>query len=177
MKINWDSVSDDFLNVARFIGSLDCGLVTKVSLYNMLAISKLSYVAAFLPPSRDILKVEKRALQLVLRGPWNAIPDGVFQNLKSIGFPVQARDLSTLSSASRVRVASSTSRAVKDHYDKSHKCDHLLRHSNEIVLHHLDFHFLHQSCLHHVIFQHKRFEQEFPQFVGEKLQTSQDRSQ
>ncbi len=166
LKINWDSVSDDFLIVARFIGSLDCGLITKVTLYNMLAISKLSYVAAFLPPNRDILKVEKRALQLLLRGPWNAIPDGLTKNLCSLGFPVQARDLSTLSSASRVRVAASTSRNVKDLY---YKCDQLLRNSNEIVLCHLDFHFLHQTCLHHVIFQHNRFEQEFPQYAGLKI--------
>lgn len=50
LRINWDAVSGDYLLIARFIGSLDCGLVTKVSLYNMLAISKLSFVAAFFPP-------------------------------------------------------------------------------------------------------------------------------
>ena len=62
LQINWNAVSCDFLTVSRFIGSLDCGIVTKISLYNMLAISKLSYVAAFLPPNRDILKVEKTGI-------------------------------------------------------------------------------------------------------------------
>ena len=159
-------MSCDFLTVSRFIGSLDCGIVTKISLYNMLAISKLSYVAAFLPPNRDILKVEKRALQLLLRGPWNAIPDGVVKNLKCLGLPVEARDLSIMSSASRIRVAASTSNAVKDLHSK---CDRLMRKSDCVILRHLDDHFLHQSCLHHVVFQHSRFEQEFPQFVGQKV--------
>ena len=90
----------------------------KISLYNMLAISKLSYVAAFLPPNRDILKVEKRALQALLRGPWNAIPDGLVKNLKGLGFPVEARDLSTHSSASRIRIAASTSNVVKNLHSK-----------------------------------------------------------
>ena len=166
LKTNWDAVSADFLQVTRFIGSLDCGLVTKVSLYNMLAISKLSYVAAFLPPNCEILKVEKKALQLLLRGPWNSIPDGLLKDLKSLGFPVQARDLSTLSLASRVRVAASTSLAVKDLYKK---CDNLMRTSDEVILAHLDFHFLYQSCLHHVAFQHRRFEQEFPHFIGHQI--------
>ena len=166
LQINWDSVSLDYITVARFIGSLDCGMITKISLYNMLAISKLSYIAAFLPPNREILKIEKRALQLLLRGPWNAIPDGVIKNLKSLGLPVQARDLATLSSSSRVRVASSTAPAVIGLHTK---CEQLLQNSNEIVLSHLDHHFLHKSCLHHVVFQHQRFVQEFPQFVGEKI--------
>ena len=166
LKTNWDSVSSDFVAIARFIGSLDCGIVTKVSLYNMLAISKLSFVAAFFPPSRDILKVEKRALQLLLRGPWNAIPDGFVKNLKCIGLPTQARDLATLSSASRIRVAASTSKSVLDCY---RKCEDVLKNSHEVVLNQLDSHFLHQSCLHHVVFQHTRFVQEFPNFAGKVI--------
>ena len=166
LRINWDAVSVDYITVARFIGSLDCGMVTKISLYNMLAISKLSYIAAFLPPSREILKVEKRALQLLLRGPWNAIPDGVVKNLKALGLPVQARDLATLSSSSRVRVAASTAPAVIGLHTK---CVDMLQNSSEVVLSHLDHHFLHRSCLHHVVFQHRRFVQEFPQFHGEKI--------
>ena len=166
LKCNWDAVSLDYISVARFIGTLDCGMVTKISLYNMLAISKLSFVAAFLPPNREILQIGKRALQLLLRGPWNAIPDGVVKNLKIRGLPVQARDLATLSSSSRVRVASSTSSvAIALHT----KCDDLLNKSLEVYLGHLDKHFLHQSCLHHVVFQHQRFVQEFPKFRGEKV--------
>ena len=132
----------------------------------MLAISKLSYIAAFLPPNREILRIEKRALQLLLRGPWNAIPDGVVKNLKVLGLPVQARDLATLSSCSRVRVAASTAPAVLDLHAK---CERMMQNSHEIVVSHLDNHFLHQSCLHHVVFQHQRFVQEFLQFRWEKI--------
>ena len=159
LKINWGAVSDDFLVISRFIGSLDCGLVTKISLYNMLAISKLSYIASFFPPDHNILKAEKRALQLLLNGPWNAIPDGLVKNLQCLGFPVQARDLSTLCAASRVRFASSTSKVVKDLYDT---CEHILKTSDEVVLRHLDFHFLQQTSLFHVTSEFRSFKRSFP---------------
>ena len=158
LKINWEMVSPDFLSTARFIGSLDCGLLTKISLYNMLAISKLSYVAAFLPPNREILKIESRAIQLLLRGPWNAVPADALKHVKIIGLPTQIRDLAVMSQASRIRVASSTSKNVIEVYDR---CIDLFNNSNELVLRHLDRHFLFDSCLHHIVFQFRRFVQEF----------------
>ena len=60
------------------------------------------------------MKVEKRALQLLLNGPWNAIPDGLLRNLIVLDFSVQAQSLMTLSAASRVRDASNTSTTVWD---------------------------------------------------------------
>jgi len=127
-------------------------------LYNMLALSKLSYVAAFLPPSRSILKVESRGLQLLLRGPWNAIPGQVIKSISHLGLPTKARDLSLMSQASRIRVASMTSRNVIDVYDK---CVNLICNSDEVVLAHLDKNFLYRSSLHHIVFQYRRFVQEF----------------
>ena len=161
IKVNWDSVSDDFISIARFIGSLDCGLVTKISLYNMLAISKLSFVASFFRPNQDILKSERRALQLLLRGPWQAIPDNLLKNLKVLGFPNQVRDLTTLSAASRIRVASSTSKAVVACHTQ---CLQVYSQSQEVVLCHLDLHLLHQSCLHHVVSSLDGFVLEHPQY-------------
>ena len=170
LRINWSMVSSDFLSTARFIGTLDCGLLTKISLYNMLAISKLSYVAAFLPPNRDILRIESRALQLLLRGPWNAIPAGVLKHACSLGLPTQARDLTLLSRSARIRVAASTSRSVISTYDR---CANLFDMkgdaSNELVLSHIDKHFLYDSCLHHVVFQYRRYLQEFGVPASERI--------
>jgi hypothetical protein len=106
---NWENVISDYLSTSRFIASLDCGLLTKLSLYNMIAISKLSYVASFIPPNPAALRAENRALQLLCRGPWNAIPPALLKSVKAIGIPVQAVDLRILSIASRLRVAHSTS--------------------------------------------------------------------
>ena len=132
----------------------------------MLAISKLFYVAASLPPNTDILKIESRALQLLLRGPWNAIPSGVLKHAEALGLPSQARDLSLMSQASRVRVASSTSKNVIDAYDR---CTLHLNTSFDIVLGHLDKHFLYDSCLHHIVFQYRRFAQEFGDLDVERI--------
>ena len=83
----------------------------------MLAISKLSYVATFFPPNRTILLAENRAIQLVSRGPWNAIPAQALKALKTIGLPNQVRDLRTMAAATKVRVAAYTSRNVIAQYD------------------------------------------------------------
>ena len=90
MSLNWDAVCPDFVATAKFIGSLDCGLTTKISLYNMLAISKLSYVATFFPPTRAALLAENRAVQLVSKGPWNAFPPRRLSPSSCLGFPINA---------------------------------------------------------------------------------------
>ena len=112
IRANWTPVIHEYLATSKFIASLDCGLLTKISLYNMLSISKLSFVASFFAPNKDALCAENRALQLLARGPWNAIPANMLKHVKQIGMPAQATDLRLLSSASRVRVAHCTSKTV-----------------------------------------------------------------
>ena len=99
-----------------------------------------------------------RALQLLLRGPWNAIPGSVVKSIKQIGLSSQARDLSLLSQSARIRVASSTSKNVIETYDR---CMSMFDDCDEIVLAHLDKKFLLRSPLHHIVFQFRRFVQEF----------------
>ena len=132
---NWNHVLCDYLATSRFIASLDCGLLTKISLYNMLAIAKLSYIASFLPPNPDILKAENRALQTLCRGPWNAIPPSLLKAVRQIGMPAQATDLTFLSIASKIRVAHLTSQNV---FHKSAEIDQLYE-GFDIVLKYLNF--------------------------------------
>ena len=73
----------------------------------MLAVSTLSYVAAFFPPGEHILKVERWAVQKIVRGAWNAFTSDFIMNFKSIGLPVQANSISDMSQASMVRSAAS----------------------------------------------------------------------
>ena len=132
---NWSIVLNDYLSTSRFIASLDCGLLTKISLYNMLAIAKLSYIASFLPPNPAILKAENRALQTLCRGPWNAIPPSLLKAVKQIGMPSQATDLTFLSIASKVRVAHLTSQNI---FVKSDEIDRFYD-GFDIVLQYLNF--------------------------------------
>ena len=75
----------------------------------MLAVSKLSFMACFVKPSRSLLRAETWALQKILRGPWNSIPANALKSLKTLGLPVEARSVSELCSASQVRCANLTS--------------------------------------------------------------------
>ena len=133
----------DYLATSRFIASLDCGLLTKISLYNMLAIAKLSYVASFIHPSKDILKAENRALQTLCRGPWNAILPSLFKAVRKIGMPSQATDLTFLSIASKVRVAHVTSQNV---FQMSSDIDQLYE-GFDIVLKYLDYKFTNSTTI------------------------------
>ena len=133
----------DYLATTRFIASLDCGLMIKISLYNMLAIAKMSYVASFLPPNKDALKAENRALQTLCRGPWNAIPPALLKSVKQIGMPAQAIDLTVLSIASKIRVAHETSQNIfvlNSEIDKVYN-------GFDIVLIYLDYKLSNSTCI------------------------------
>ena len=140
---NWEQVLCDFLATSRFISSLDCGLLTKISLYNMLAISKLSYVASFLPPNPAAFKAENRALQTLCRGPWNAIPPNLLKSVKQIGMPSQATDLNVLSIASKIRVAHVTSQNV---FAMCTEIDTVYN-GFDIVLIYLDYKMCNSTCI------------------------------
>ena len=140
---NWEAALLDYLDTAKFISLLDCGLLTKISLYNMLAISKLSFVASFVPPNLAAKRAESRALQILARGPWNALHPGLLKGARSLGMPSQASDLQTLSLAARTRVAHITSKnvlALNLDFDR-------LFNSNEIVLCFLDRKLFQSSCI------------------------------
>lgn len=89
---NWSNVISDYLSTSRLIASLSCGLLTKILLYDMIAISKRSYIASFLPPNHAAVCAESRALQLLCRGPWNSIPPDLLKSVKKFGMPSQALD-------------------------------------------------------------------------------------
>ena len=143
LQENWNAVLCDYIATSRFISSLDCGLMTKISLYNMLAISKLSYVASFLPPNKDALKAENRALQTLCRGPWNAIPPSLLKSVKQIGMPTQATDLTALSIASKIRVAHETSQKIFHMNSEINK----IYDGFDIVLIYLDYKLANTTCI------------------------------
>jgi len=153
IALNWSNVCPEFIDTARFIGSLDCGMVTKVSLYNMLAISKLSFVASFFQPDKSALRAENRAIQLLTRGPWNAMPPSMMKALKSIGLPTQIRDLKALSTASKIRVAASTSQTV---FARNLEIENI-QNSCDVVCSCLDEKLLRSTSVHSIVSAYQTF--------------------
>jgi hypothetical protein len=71
---NCNIVLNDYLSTSIFIASLYGGLLVQISLYDILDVAKLYYIASFRPLNHAILRAEDRSLQTLCRGPWNAIP-------------------------------------------------------------------------------------------------------
>ena len=107
--LNWAGPLKKFVDAISFLCTLDCGLTTLISLYNLLALSKLSFVGSFFPPTARALDLEKWSIQKLLRGPWNAIPSSALYSFKQLGLPTQVRPLVLTSGASVVRAANLTS--------------------------------------------------------------------
>jgi hypothetical protein len=119
----------------------------------MIAITKLSYVASFLPPNLAAIRAEKRALQLLCRGPWNAIPPDLLKSVKTIGMPAQATDLMTLSIASRIRVAHVTSQNVFAH----NLCIDNVFEGFDVVLKYLDHKLSNSTCIKSICHAYSEF--------------------
>ena len=98
-----------YVDAVMFICSLDCGFTTSIHLYNMLAISKLSYIGSFFLPTRDVMKKEQWCLQKLMSGPWNAIPSNALYAMRDIGLGIEARHLGDVCVSSQVRCANVTS--------------------------------------------------------------------
>ena len=104
-EMNWDSPLSGFIETAKFIQTLQCGFSTQIALYNMLCVSKLSFIGKLFLPTARVLRAEAWATQLIQCGPWNAIPSTMMANHKSLGFPFETRLVSVSSAAAMTRCA------------------------------------------------------------------------
>ncbi len=102
-EIQWQLASAGFREVVNFIRRLNSGLVSSVVLYNILAISKFSYIASFAAPSSETLALERWGQQAITKGPWMAFPPTLLTNLKDLGLPAQITSLEHYSLAARAR--------------------------------------------------------------------------
>ena len=80
-------------------------MITSVVLYNVLAQSKLMYIASFVEPPIEVILAERHAQQIITNGPWFSFSPKLMQNLSTIGFKVECRSIARDSIASRVRNA------------------------------------------------------------------------
>jgi len=104
----WDECTKKFVQRVETIRNLGIGLIGSINLYSMLAVSVLSYVAAFQEPSRAVLRREYFAINKITAGPCHAIPPVLLKHGKNAGLPLQVRCVRTMSIAARSRMANVT---------------------------------------------------------------------
>ena len=114
------------------IRSLGLGLLPSIPLYNQQAFPTLAWKCAFVQPCPNTLHQERKSLQLLTNGPWNAIPNNLLYTLKQIGLPAQAHSLQAVSLAARTRNALNTLTTYHDNIRLFHDT---LHHNDERVLH------------------------------------------
>ena len=107
-NVQWKLAIKGFKEAAAFVRGLETGYVAKCSLFNVLAFSRLSWLASFIDPPPEILVEVRNAVNRLSRGPWNAFPYRFAKNLKAVGCKIQISDLKKASIAGRVRNALDT---------------------------------------------------------------------
>ena len=118
--IQYHSALQKFHKAVSHIRSLGLGLLPSIPLYNQQAFPTLAWKAAFVQPSHDTLQQERKSLQLLTNGPWNAIPNNLLYTLKQIGLPAQAHSLQSVSLAARTRNAMITLNTYHDNIKLYH---------------------------------------------------------
>ena len=115
--VQWQEVIKSYKETVAFLRGIDAGLISTITLYNILAASKASWIASFVAPSEELIILEKKSLQRLTRGPWQSIPYALLTNLKVIGFPCQFQSLSQNSVSARARNGMNTLLHFWDNWD------------------------------------------------------------
>ena len=89
----WDDCAKKCVQRVEMIRNFGLGLIASINLYNMLAVSVLSYVAAFQEPPRTVLRREYFAINKITAGPCHAIPPSLLKHATNVGLSMQVRCL------------------------------------------------------------------------------------
>ena len=108
-EVEWIKPCKGFEEVSKFVAGLGLGLNTGIRFYNMLAHSKLAWLASFTKPSPEAFESERWGLQKICRAPWQTIHTKLLYTLKSTGAPIEAMSLELTSLAAMTRNALQTS--------------------------------------------------------------------
>ena len=74
----------------------------------MYCYSALGYVSQFAALNASVRHAEHRALQSLVRGPWQRIPTWLLKNLTVLGVPIRAPDLESMARAAAFRCAATS---------------------------------------------------------------------
>ena len=143
-KFQWKRAVQNMDKACHKIVSLNVGAAASIPLYNSLCFSCGAWLASLVCPSNEVLALEYKLRQKLLKAPWQAIPSRLLANLKkSAGFPFQVADLTLAGIAGRARNALVTSSSYRP---ASVELQSAL-HEDERVLSILEQDWLHQSML------------------------------
>ena len=101
--VMWNDVIDAYKECVQCLRGIDAGFTSTMSLYNILCVSICSWIGSFVPPSKELLRLEAKSLQRLTHGPWNVFPIQLLFHAKCIGYPTQFQSIDANSIASRVR--------------------------------------------------------------------------
>ena len=104
-EVMWSAPLSKFAERVAFIKSSRQGLMRNILHYNVFAISCLQFVAQCATPSKQTLKAEKHARQMLTLAPWNALQHELLSQLKAIGLPGECHDLGHVALAAKFRAA------------------------------------------------------------------------
>ena len=110
----WNKSCSGFLEATKFVAGLGLGLNSGLRFYNMLAHSKLAWLASFTQPNEKVIESERWGLQKICRAPWQTFPTKLLQNMRCEGIPIEAQSIVITSLAARTRNALQTSKRFHD---------------------------------------------------------------
>ena len=84
---------EGFKEVVHFLRSIDNGYTATCSLFNILALPKLTWLASFVEPPPLVLHEVRCAVNRLSRGPWNAFHYRFALGLKNLGLELQVADI------------------------------------------------------------------------------------
>ena len=105
-ECQWNRTLSNMAKACERVVALDVGSAASIPLFNALCVSCGAWLAALTPPTKEVLKLEDKLRQKLMRSPWQAIPSRMMPNLKkTCGLPFEVADLSLISIAGRARSA------------------------------------------------------------------------
>ena len=102
---SWVAPTKKYVERVHAVRNLGLGFCRAVSNYQIHAVSVLQFVAQFEEVPPETLKAEMRSSQLLVAGPWNAIPLDMMHQFKDLGNQVELPCLKHISRAAMYRAA------------------------------------------------------------------------
>eukprot|EP00969_Alexandrium_andersonii_P069255 3055243-Alexandrium_andersonii.AAC.1 len=89
-EASWTSCLTGYSEAARFCRSMGMGFNSAITLYNIIALSKLMYVGSFYSPDSRAIEAERDTVQRVTGIPWQAFSREHLFSLRKFGCRTQA---------------------------------------------------------------------------------------
>ena len=103
--LQWDAAINKYVTNAAIIRSHNLGLPATIPLYNIHCITNLSYKSSLVAPTHVEYHCETHTLNSLTRSPWQAYPNKLLFNFKTLHLPQQPKSLRLMSLAGRTRNA------------------------------------------------------------------------